>query len=89
VYRHALCTLGLQAAEVIAVEDRPVNQSAALRADLQCYLYPGEYAAVEHNLLVTRDVAGTLERAIALFRHDACAPAAGLVDGAGRRERVL
>lgn len=79
-YYHALSTLGLEAAEVIAVEDRPVNQSAALQADLQCYLYPGEYAAVEHNLLVTRDVPGTLDRAIALFRQDAPASSQGPAD---------
>ncbi|MEQ8263838.1 HAD family hydrolase [Pseudohaliea sp.] len=85
VYYHALSTLGLEAADVIAVEDRPVNQSAALQADLQCYLYPGEYAAVEHNLLVTRDVPGTLERAIELFREDAPALPRGPVDLGDRR----
>ena len=87
-YYHALRILDLEAAEVIAVEDRPVNQSAALQADLQCYLYPGEYAAVEHNLLVTRDVPETLERAFALFRQDAPALPNGPVGLGGQRWQV-
>jgi len=85
-YHYALCALGLEARDVVAIEDRPVNQSAALQAELQCYLYPGEYAAVEHNLLVTRDVPDTLERAIALFRHDVTAAAAGSTGTAAHRQ---
>lgn len=87
-YHLALGTLGLDARDVVAIEDRPVNQSAALQAELQCYLYPGEYAAVEHNLLVTRDVPGTLQRAIALFRHDVPTPVRGTMRLAGRGGQV-
>jgi HAD superfamily hydrolase (TIGR01509 family) len=88
VYHHALGTLGLDARDVVAIEDRPVNQSAALQADLQCYLYPGEYAAVEHNLLLTHDVPGTLERAIALFRHEVPTPVKGTMRLAERGGQV-
>jgi len=67
VYHHVLRRLAVAPTDVVAFEDRPVNQAAALHADLQCYLYPGEYAPAEHNVLVTRDIPGTLARAHALW----------------------
>ena len=50
VYNLALDKLGIQASEVIAVEDTEVNQSAAMQAGLICYLFAGEYAATQYNI---------------------------------------
>ncbi|MEM6606701.1 MAG: HAD family hydrolase [Pseudomonadota bacterium] len=67
VYRYALNQLGVSSGDAIAVEDTPVNQGAALAADLQCYLYPGDYAFVERNILVTRDLEATVKHAHGLW----------------------
>ena len=50
IYRYALDKFGLEAGEVIAVEDTEVNQSAALQEDILCYLFAGDYAITTHNL---------------------------------------
>ena len=50
VYNFALDKMGIQASEVIAVEDTEVNQSAAMQAGLICYLFAGEYAATQYNI---------------------------------------
>ena len=50
VFNFALDKLGIQASEVIAVEDTEVNQSAAMQAGLICYLFAGEYAATQYNI---------------------------------------
>ncbi len=50
VYNFALDKLGIQASDVIAVEDTEVNQSAAMQAGLICYLFAGEYAATQYNI---------------------------------------
>ncbi|MEM1186882.1 MAG: HAD family hydrolase [Pseudomonadota bacterium] len=62
VYDLALDALRLKPETVVAIEDSPVNQAAALAADLQCYLFPGEYAHVDHDILVTRDITTTVAR---------------------------
>lgn len=50
IYRYALDKFGLEASEVIAVEDTEVNQSAALQEGILCYLFAGDYATTTHNL---------------------------------------
>ena len=50
VYEFALAKLGVEAADCIAIEDSEPNQEAALKADVFCYLYAGEYATTRHNL---------------------------------------
>ncbi|MEO0435427.1 MAG: HAD-IA family hydrolase [Pseudomonadota bacterium] len=68
VYRHALARMKLSTADVVTIEDTPANQAAALAADLQCYLFPGEYAAIDHNLLTCRDVRGAIDSAYTRWR---------------------
>lgn len=70
VYRYALELLAEEPANVIAVEDTGIAQSAALEADLQCYLYAGEYAVLENNVLATRDIYQTIQRAHSLWAVD-------------------
>lgn len=77
IFYRALATMGLDGSTVIAFEDRPVNQTAALEAGLQCYLYPGEYAPLDSNVLVTRDPVATLEHTQALWTDSSVAGAAG------------
>lgn len=67
VYLHALASMDLTAADVIAVEDTPANQVAALAAELQCYLYPGEYALADNSVLLTRNLPDTVRRAHELW----------------------
>ena len=50
IYKYALDKFGLEANEVIAVEDTEINQSAALQEGILCYLFAGEYATTTHNL---------------------------------------
>lgn len=66
-YQKALAAMGLNPADAIAVEDSPANQACALAAELQCYLFPGEYACVGHDVLVTRDIRQTVENAHGLW----------------------
>lgn len=56
IYGYALATFGLAAKEVIAVEDTEVNQAAALKEDIFCYLYAGEYASTNYNLNLIRNI---------------------------------
>ncbi|MFT4766911.1 MAG: beta-phosphoglucomutase-like phosphatase (HAD superfamily) [Glaciecola sp.] len=67
IYHHALSRLGERPANVIAVEDTALGQAAALEAELQCYLYGGEYAMLENNVLATRDIHQTITRAHSLW----------------------
>ncbi|EED35751.1 CbbY family protein [Luminiphilus syltensis NOR5-1B] len=69
IYHHALSILEENPVNVIAVEDTPLGQSAALKAELQCYLYAGEYAMVENNVLATRDIYQAITRAHSLWGH--------------------
>lgn len=70
IYRSALAALDLKPRDVIALEDSQAAQAAALAADIQCYLYPSEYAHVDHDVLVTRDLPGTVERVHRLWASD-------------------
>ena len=56
VYRVALSRLGVEAGDCIAIEDSEPNQEAALKADIFCYLYAGEYATTRHNLNAIRNL---------------------------------
>lgn len=56
IYSYALAALGLAAKEVIAVEDTEVNQSAALKEGIFCYLFAGEYATTNYNLNLIRNL---------------------------------
>jgi beta-phosphoglucomutase-like phosphatase (HAD superfamily) len=42
--------LNIEASQAIAVEDTEANQSAAMQAELLCYLFAGEYAATQYNI---------------------------------------
>jgi HAD superfamily hydrolase (TIGR01509 family) len=50
VYSYALNRFGLDANEVIAVEDTETNQVAALQEQILCYLFAGEYATTTYHL---------------------------------------
>ena len=50
VYSYALNRFGLNANEVIAVEDTEANQAAALHEQILCYLFAGEYATTTYHL---------------------------------------
>ncbi len=50
VYNFALSKLKLDASQAIAVEDTEANQSAAMQAELICYLFAGEYASTQYNI---------------------------------------
>ena len=50
VYKYALTQFGVQPEDAIAVEDTEANQEAALKEQILCYLYAGEYAVTHHNL---------------------------------------
>ena len=49
VYKYALKQLAVSASEAVAVEDTKANQSAANLCDIDCYLFPGEYATVNYE----------------------------------------
>ena len=55
VYHQVIAEQHLNTERVVAFEDTRVNQTAALTANLTCYLYPGEYAAVDSTVLVCRN----------------------------------
>ena len=44
IYRNALKKIGVSPCEAIAIEDTPVNLGAAIAADINSLLYPGEYS---------------------------------------------
>ena len=56
IYIYALARFGLSATEVIAIEDTEVNQAAALKEDIFCYLYAGEYASTNYNLNLINNI---------------------------------
>ena len=56
VYRLAITHFGVPTHEVIAVEDTEVNQEAALKEELLCYLFAGEYATTRHNINALRSL---------------------------------
>ena len=56
VYRLAISHFGVPPHEVIAVEDTEVNQEAALKEELLCYLFAGEYATTRHNINALRSL---------------------------------
>lgn len=63
VYPFVLGQFGCSTDSVVAVEDSSLNQSSALIADIQCYLFPGEYSSVEHDILLTRNLMTTVDMA--------------------------
>lgn len=50
IFNFALNSLNIDPTQTIAVEDTEANQSAAMQADLLCYLFAGEYAATQYNI---------------------------------------
>ena len=50
IFNFALNSLNIDASQAIAVEDTEANQSAAMQADILCYLFAGEYAATQYNI---------------------------------------
>ena len=50
VYGYALNRFGLDADDVIAIEDTEANQAAALHEQILCYLFAGEYATTTYHL---------------------------------------
>ena len=50
IFTFALNRLNIEASQAIAVEDTEANQSAAMHAELLCYLFAGEYAATQYNI---------------------------------------
>ena len=61
VYPFVIDQFDCSAGSVVAVEDTTLNQSSALMAGIQCYLYPGEYSSVDRDILLTRDLRRTVE----------------------------
>ena len=49
IYQFALLKCGVLPENTIAVEDTEVNQQAALKNEILCYLFAGEYATTQHN----------------------------------------
>ena len=49
VYKYALSFFGISAEQAIAVEDTEANQEAALKEQITCYLFAGEYATTTRN----------------------------------------
>ena len=50
IYKHALSYFDITAEQAIAIEDTEANQEAALKEEIICYLFAGEYATTAHNL---------------------------------------
>ena len=50
VYKYALSYFDITAEQAIAIEDTEANQEAALKEEIICYLFAGEYATTAHNL---------------------------------------
>ena len=50
IFTFALNRLNIEPSQAIAVEDTEANQSAAMQAELLCYLFAGEYAATQYNI---------------------------------------
>tara|TARA_B100000575_G_scaffold254538_1_gene223791 strand:+ start:217 stop:858 length:642 start_codon:yes stop_codon:yes gene_type:complete len=49
IYKYALSFFDITAKHAIAIEDTEANQEAALKEQIICYLFAGEYAATAHN----------------------------------------
>ena len=49
IYKYALSFFDITAKHAIAIEDTEANQEAALKEQIICYLFAGEYAATSHN----------------------------------------
>ena len=49
IYEYALSFFNITAKQAIAIEDTEANQEAALKEQIICYLFAGEYAATSHN----------------------------------------
>ena len=63
IFNFALNSLNIYANQAIAVEDTEANQSAAMQADLLCYLFAGEYAATQYNI----NAVSTIEHITSVF----------------------
>ena len=46
IYKYAVNFFELEATEVVAIEDTPVNQKCATDAGIKCILFPGEYSEI-------------------------------------------
>ena len=49
IYKYALSFFDVRAEQAIAIEDTEANQEAALKEQIICYLFAGEYATTTHN----------------------------------------
>ena len=49
IYKYALSFFDITAKQAIAIEDTEANQEAALKEQIICYLFAGEYATTSHN----------------------------------------
>jgi len=49
IYKYALSFFEITAEQAIAIEDTEANQEAALKEQVICYLFAGEYATTSHN----------------------------------------
>ena len=56
VYNLALTKLKIEAKQAIAIEDTEANQSAAMQAELICYLFAGEYASTQYNINIINSI---------------------------------
>ena len=54
IYKFALSKLDVLLENTIAVEDTEVNQQAALKNEILCYLFAGEYGTTQHNFYAVR-----------------------------------
>ncbi len=63
IFTFALNSLNIDASQAIAVEDTEANQSAAMQADLLCYLFAGEYSTTKYNI----NAVNTIEHISSVF----------------------
>ena len=56
VYNLALTKIKIEAKQAIAIEDTEANQSAAMQAELICYLFAGEYASTQYNINIINSI---------------------------------
>ena len=64
IFNFALSKLSLEPDQAIVVEDTEANQSAAMQAELICYLFAGEYATTQYNI----NAINTLENIYSVFQ---------------------
>ena len=55
-YEYALNKLKISANEAIAIEDTKVNQSSANLCGIDCYLFPGEYATINYEDMLAKEI---------------------------------